>query len=269
VRRKSVNILLCQQALVDLFASIFYSIGNFGMALHRDQTLVQQIKNTGITAWDTYNILCGFIEEPNATLISRAEFLRNLNETISSDSKLSIMNSSKMSHQLMIILGNFATVVAMLTTMLNFFVLVTDQWLAINHPFAHHRNVTVKKVVTACAFVWIFSLSFAVFLYLLWRYFSMLEENMNGGFIVKITIGTIALMLQTSILAATLLMLKTSYLKARRSIAATGNDNNQTVVARKQRRLIRGLLVMNVYLVVCILIYLGIYLQGLEGFIGR
>ena len=89
VRKKSVNILLCQQASVDLFGSIFYSIVFFALELHRDQTLVQQIKDTGITAWDTYSILCGFIEEPNVTVTSRAEYLSNLNRTISFNSNLS------------------------------------------------------------------------------------------------------------------------------------------------------------------------------------
>ena len=245
VRKKSVNILLCQQALVDLFGSIFYSVLFFALELHRDQTLVQQIKDTGITAYDTYRILCGSTKEPNETITAKAEFLKNLNETISFKSKLSTTGDEEM-----IIIGNFTTIVSVLTTMLSFFFIVTDQWLAITRPFVHHSNVTVNKTMIACAFVWLFPLFVAVSLLLLKNYFYMLDGK-DRTYIYIIT-GALTLVLQTLILGTTLAMLTASYMKARRSISASSNDNNQAVVARKQRRLIRGLLVMNVYLVVCI-----------------
>ena len=144
VRKRSVNILLCQQASVDLFGSVFYSIGNYALELHRDKTLRQQIKDTGITAWDTYRILCGLTKGPNVTITAKAEFLKNLNGTISFNHKLSTMGDEPI-----FIVGNFVSIVAVLTTMLNFFFIVTDQWLAITRPFVHHSNVTVKKTVIA------------------------------------------------------------------------------------------------------------------------
>ena len=103
-----------------------------------------------------------------------------------------------------------------------------------------------------CAFVWLFSMLFAlVFAVLFGKYFFMLEKNQHITIIWAI-IGVLTLVFQISILCSTLSMLAASYLKARRSISASSNDNNTAAVARKQRRLIRGLLVMNVYLVVCI-----------------
>ena len=173
-RKKSVNILLFQQAFVDLFGSIFYSVGRYALILHRDQTLVQQVRDTGITAYDTCDILRGILKEPNATVTSKAVFLNNLNMIVSS-SKFFI-NSSTVSHQLMITYINLTSVAAVLTTMLNFLTIATDQWLAINHPFYHHINVTVMKTVIACAFVWLFSIFVAVFLSLI-SYCLLIEKN--------------------------------------------------------------------------------------------
>ena len=217
-----------------MFEYWIYSIGQHALVLYRDQTLVQQIRDTRITAWDTYYILCGKYKDP---IPSQAEFLEM--------SKSSSIGSSRIGHDLMAITVYFTLVLPVLTTILNLFIIVTDQWLAIKHPFFHRNNITVKKTVTACVIVWLFSIFFAAFFSL----FSYSQSYDNVPAILAIS--AIALVFETLILVTTLLMLTTSYLTARRSILASRNDTNQAAVAGKQRRLIRGLLAMNICLVVC------------------